>query len=84
MHPAIMLINRASIRNCIRISFLNAQRAFLMPISLVRSVTETSIIFITPMPPTISDIAATPQRNRVSVPVTDEIEDKISESVLKE
>jgi hypothetical protein len=55
-----------------------------MPISRVRSVTETSIIFITPIPPTMSDIAATPPRNRVSVPVTDEMEDKISESVLKE
>ena len=29
-----------------------------MPISLVRSVTETSIMFITPMPPTIREMTA--------------------------
>ena len=29
-----------------------------MPISRVRSVTDTSIIFITPMPPTSSEIPA--------------------------
>lgn len=33
-----------------------------MPISLVRSVTVTSIIFIMPMPPTSRDMQATPAR----------------------
>ena len=32
--------------------------AMRMPISRVRSVTDTSITFITPMPPTTNDIAA--------------------------
>ncbi|MNG25219.1 hypothetical protein D3C84_1100420 [compost metagenome] len=31
-----------------------------MPISRVRSVTETSIMFIIPMPPTTSEISAIP------------------------
>ena len=35
-----------------------APRAFLVPISLVRSVMETSMMFITPMPPTSRDIPA--------------------------
>ena len=35
-----------------------APSAFLVPISRVRSVTETSMMFITPMPPTSSEIAA--------------------------
>ena len=33
--------------------------ALRMPISRVRSVTETSMMFITPIPPTSSEIAAT-------------------------
>ncbi len=40
-----------------------------MPISLVRSSTETSMMFITPMPPTSSEIAATAPRSNVSWPV---------------
>jgi len=38
-------------------SFLVAPSAFRKPISLVRSITETSIIFIIPIPPTTKDIA---------------------------
>ncbi len=37
-----------------RMSFLRAPIAFRTPISRVRSVTLTSMIFITPTPPTIS------------------------------
>src|SRR5205807_807803 len=44
----------ASIRNCQRMSLRRAPRAFRTPISRVRSVTETSMMFMTPMPPTIS------------------------------
>ena len=36
-----------------------APTAFLMPISWLRSATDTSIIFITPIPPTTREIAAT-------------------------
>ena len=43
----------ASIRNCHRMSLRFAPIALRTPISRVRSVTETSMMFITPMPPTI-------------------------------
>ena len=41
-----------SIRNCKSIWLRVAPRAFLKPTSNVRSVTDTSMIFITTMPPT--------------------------------
>ena len=47
-----------SIRNCNSIFPLVAPIAFLSPISLVLSVTETSIIFMTPIPPTNREIPA--------------------------
>ena len=47
-----------SIINCKRIEPLVAPSAFLVPISLVLSVIETSIIFITPIPPTKREIPA--------------------------
>ena len=40
-------------------SLRRAPTALRMPISRVRSVTETSMMFITPIPPTSSEIAAT-------------------------
>ena len=40
-------------------SLRRAPIALRMPISRVRSVTETSMMFITPTPPTSSEIAAT-------------------------
>ena len=46
-----------------------APNAFLNPISLVLSVTETSIMFITPMPPTIKLIPAMPAIKAVKIPV---------------
>lgn len=60
-----------STKNCIRISCLVAQIAFRIPISLVRSVTDTSIIFITPIPQTKREIAAIPQSNIDIVALTD-------------
>ena len=44
-----------------------APSALRMPISRVRSVTETSMMFMTPMPPTSSDSAAMPVSRTVSV-----------------
>ena len=41
-----------------RMSRSVAPTAILMPISRVRSVTETSMMFMMPMPPTTSDINA--------------------------
>ena len=57
--PPIMLSVTASTRNCRRTSPSVAPTAMRTPISRVRSVTDTSIMFIIPMPPTTSDTAAT-------------------------
>lgn len=56
--PPQTLITIDSIRNCSRIARFLAPNAFLIPISLVLSLTETSIIFIIPIPPTTSEMAA--------------------------
>ncbi len=47
--------------------------ALRSPISRVRSLTDTSMMFMTPMPPTISDSAAMPISRLVSVPLTDDV-----------
>ena len=64
MTPPIAVTITASIKNCVRMSFWRAPTAFRIPISFVRSVTETSIMFITTIPPTTSEIAATPMVTR--------------------
>ena len=46
--------------------------ALRIPISRVRSRTETSMMFMIPMPPTMSEIEAIPPRSSVSVPLIDE------------
>ena len=53
----------ASTRNCRSMSALRAPTAIRNPISRVRSVTETSIIFIIPIPPTIKETEATAANN---------------------
>ena len=58
MNPPIRQILIASTINCTRIEEFLAPRAFLVPISLVLSVTDTSMIFITPIPPTKRAIPA--------------------------
>ena len=57
-------------RNYSRICFRLAPTALRMPISRVRSVTETSMMFIMPMPPTNREMAAIPARSRDMVLVT--------------
>ncbi len=49
-----------SIRNWSRMSRRRAPSALRRPISRVRSVTETSMMFMIPIPPTRSEIAAIP------------------------
>ena len=44
-----------------------APRALRRPISRTRSVTETSMMFITPMPPTSSEMPAMPPSSTVRV-----------------
>ena len=55
----------ASVKNCIAISRLVAPSALRTPISRVRSVTDTSMMFITPMPPRKSVISATHPKKTV-------------------
>jgi hypothetical protein len=55
IHP-MAVTTTDSIKNWVMISAFNAQIAFLIQISLVLSVTETSIIFITPIPHTSNEI----------------------------
>ena len=56
-------------RNWKRMSLLLAPIALRMPISRVRSRTETSMMFMIPIPPTTSEIEAIPARSTVSRPV---------------
>ena len=56
--PPVKVRIDASARNWVRIEEVLAPRDFLIPISLVLSVTETVMMFITPIPPTRSEIAA--------------------------
>ena len=63
---------RASIRNWARMSRRRAPTALRMPISRVRSRTETSMMFMIPMPPTMSEIEAMPPSSSVSVPLIDD------------
>ncbi len=66
--PPIADTTSASIRNCCRMLRVRAPVAMRMPISRVRSVTVTSMMFITPMPPTSSEIAAIePEQDRQRV-----------------
>ena len=60
--PPVTLSIIASIRNWLRISTPLAPTLILRPISLVRSVTLTYMMFIMPIPPTISEIPATHPR----------------------
>ena len=57
-NPPISDRTKASVKNCNLISQAFAPIAILIPISRVRSVTDTNIIFIIPIPPTKSDIEA--------------------------
>ena len=50
----------ASTTNCARMVRSFAPSALRMPISRVRSVTDTSMMFMMPMPPTSSEMLAMP------------------------
>jgi hypothetical protein len=65
----------ASNKNCLRISFFRAPIDFRRPISSVRYVTLTSIIFITPTPATAK---ATALIIRPPLPIIEEILSNIS------
>ena len=59
MTPPTALSVTASIRNCARMLLRFAPMALRTPISRVRSVTLTSMMFMTPMPPTMRPTDAT-------------------------
>ena len=67
MKPPIRQSTTASTRNCRRMSLGRAPTAMRRPISRVRSVTDTSMMFMMPTPPTISDTRATNSNERVIV-----------------
>ena len=62
-------ITTASVRNWARMSARRAPIALRMPISRVRSVTDTSMMFMTPIPPTSIEIAATAASSVVNTSV---------------
>ena len=66
MAPPVMQSSTASTRNCRKMWWLRAPTAMRRPISRVRSVTETSMIFMMPTPPTTSEMAATTS-NKASI-----------------
>ncbi|EKD22910.1 MAG: hypothetical protein ACD_83C00197G0001 [uncultured bacterium] len=70
MIPPISDKTIASIKNWLKMWRGLAPTALRKPISRVRSATETNIIFIIPMPPTKSEIAAIPERPVCKIPKT--------------
>ncbi len=69
--PPTRLSSSDSVRNCQRMSFGLAPTDWRMPISRVRSVTLTSMMFMIPMPPTISDTPATQESSERNAAVVD-------------
>ena len=67
MRPPKEESTTASTRNCIRTSRSRAPMASRMPISRVRSVTDTSMMFMMPIPPTRRLTAATALSRAVSI-----------------
>ena len=67
MMPPVTESNIASIRNWFRMSMPLAPTLILKPISRVRSVTDTYIMFMMPIPPTKSEMPATEPSRMVMV-----------------
>ena len=65
--PPLKLRKVASATNCSRISRRLAPMALRMPISRVRSVTDTSMMFIMPIPPTSREMLAMAPKNITKV-----------------
>ena len=77
--PPVSARRTASIRNCERMSRSRAPTAIRIPISRVRSVTDTSMMFMIPMPPTTSDTDAIPPSSRLMIRVADSARASISD-----
>src|SRR5512138_3887279 len=70
MMPPITASTIASMRNCMRMKRRGAPSAFAMPISRVRSVTDTSMMFMMPTPPTSKEMPTTADTTSVTVSET--------------
>jgi len=67
--PPMRDMTTDSTRNCPTMSPLVAPSARLVPISRVRSVTLTSMMFMMPIPPTSSEMAAMPMVTTAAPPM---------------
>ena len=76
--PPVILIKIDSIRNWLLMSIPRAPTDIRRPISFVRSVTETSMMFMMPIPATSSEKAAATTRITVMVSIVDDIVSIIS------
>jgi hypothetical protein len=82
-HP-IAVTTTDSIKNCVIISLFNAQIAFLIQISLVLSVTDTSIIFITQIHPTSKEIEPIAASKYVKIDIALSIASPIADNEERE
>ena len=71
----------ASMMNCPRMSRRLAPRDLRMPISRVRSETDTSMMFMIPMPPTSREMPAMATSTTIMVPIMVFIMSSISAEV---
>ena len=76
--PPVTDINTDSMRNCNEMTGPVAPTAIRRPISFVRSVTETSMMFIIPIPATNNEKAAATTRMMVTVSIVLDIVSIIS------
>ena len=78
INPPVTDINTDSMRNCSEMTGPVAPTAIRRPISFVRSVTLTSMMFMMPIPATSSEKAAATTRIIVTVSIVDDIVSIIS------
>ena len=71
IRPPVTLMRIDSMRNCARMSRPLAPIDIRRPISRVRSVTETYMMFMMPMPPTSSEMPATAASRTVIMSVVE-------------
>ncbi len=84
MTPPRELVMAASITNWVRMVCRFAPRDFRIPISRVRSVTDTSMMFITPTPATSREMPAMPPIMRDMVETISFMESSSSDMAVTE
>ena len=82
MTPPMAEVVPASMMNWLRMSRRLAPRDLRMPISRVRSVTDTSMMFMMPMPPTSREMAAMSTRIAMSTASMESMQSIISAMVM--